>query len=283
MDNQVKCRKSPGRRVLELLLKLLAGSYLGICLGLAIYQRRLIYVPTRFSVEEADARARAAGLERWRDAAGQAIGFKRRSPHQPAAGQVLLFHGNGGSAVGVAHYAGDIQSAAALDVYILEYPGYGDRDGSPTEQHLDQAAGQALPLLATNLPVYLVGESLGTGVASWLAGAQPDRIAGVALLSPFDRLASAAGYRYPFVPARLLLLDRFPSVDNLTQYHGPLAVMLDGADNIVPDWSGQRLYDRYAGPKQLWEFPQNGHVSLGEPPSRFWRDVVKFWQTGGKT
>jgi len=73
-----------------------------------------------------DTYAKSVQLERWKDSAGQAIGLKRLSPKQPADGQALLVYGNASCAMGCARYADAIQAAAALDVYILEYPGYAD-------------------------------------------------------------------------------------------------------------------------------------------------------------
>ena len=74
-------------------------------------------------------------------------------------------------------------------------------------------------------------------------------------------------------------MDRFPSGDDLRRYHGPLGVMLDGRDQIVPEKFGLRLYNDYAGPKRLWEFPRSGHIEIAEPPEKFWKEVVGFWQT----
>ena len=277
MDNQAK--SSFARRALKVLLVLAATAYLAVCLIVTIEQRHLIYMPPRSTAEQADARAKKVGLERWRDATGEAIGFKRLSSRQTTSGQVLIVYGNASSGTGCAHYVDEIQSVAAVDVFILNYPGYGDRAGSPTEKNLYHAAEQALQLMATNLPIYVFGESLGTGVAAYLAGTQPNRIAGLVLLSPYDKLANVAQYRYPILPARLLLVDRFPSADYLRNYHGPVAVMVDGHDNVVPEKFGRRLYEGYSGPKRLWEFPQGGHITIGEPPAKFWSEVLDFWQT----
>ena len=172
--------------------------------------------------------AQSAKLERWKDPSGQAIGMKRLSPQQPAAGQVLIVYGNGSCATACAHYADVIQGIAAFDVFILEYPGYADRPGSPSQKSLFRAADEAFQLLATNGPVYLVGESLGTGVAAYLAGTHPDKVAGVVLLAPYNRLADAAQYHYPILPVHLLLVDRFPSEDYLRNYHGPVGVLVAG-------------------------------------------------------
>ena len=164
-------------------------------------------------------------------------------------------------------------------MFILDYPGYEDRAGSPTEKNLYHAADQAMQSLSANLPTYVLGESLGTGVAAYLAGTQPSRIAGLVLLSPYDMLANVAQDRYPILPARYLLADRFPSAEYLRNYHGPIAVLVDGGDNVVPEKFGKRLYDGYTGPKRLWEFPLSGHIVIGESPAKFWSEVLDFWQT----
>lgn len=253
--------------------------YVLLCLGCASWQRHMIYFPRHLTAEQVNQSAAAAGLARWNNAAGEAIGMKRLSPHQPAAGRLLILYGNGGWTVGCAHYAEAIQSVAALDVFLLEYPGYADRAGSPSEKSFFRAADEAIRLLGTNQPVYLLGESLGSGVAAYAAGTYPDNVAGVILLSPYNRLTSVAQYRMPLLPVWLLLVDRFPSTDYLRQYHGPVGIMVDGRDTVVPEKFGLRLYDSYAGPKHLWRFPEGRHISILEPPAQFWSEVVNFWQT----
>jgi hypothetical protein len=191
----------------------------------------------------------------------------------------LITYGNASCAASSARYADAIQSAAAFDVFILEYPGYADRAGSPSQSSLFRAADEAFQMLATNGPVYLVGESLGTGVAAYLAGTHPDQVAGVLLISPYNRLTSVAQYHMPVLPVGLLLVDRFPSEDYLRSYYGPVGMVVDGLDQVVPEKFGRRLYDGYAGPKQLWEFPNGGHATIMEPPEKFWKEAVEFWQT----
>jgi pimeloyl-ACP methyl ester carboxylesterase len=260
---------------------LLAGAvlYAAVCILCAGFQRRLIYFPPRLAPAQVAAAAQAAGLERWTNAAGQAIGMMRPSPTQPAVGRVLIVYGNGSWTGGCAHYVDEIQSRAPFDVFILEYPGYADRTGSPSQETIFRAADEALQQLDTNAPVYLVGESIGSGVAAYLAGMHPDRIAGLILLSPYNRMTDVAQEHYPFLPVRLLLADRFPSEDYLCHYHGPVGIMVDGRDTVVPEKFGLRLYDGYAGPKQLWRFPAGYHIAIMESPSKFWGEVIGFWKT----
>jgi len=262
------------RRVLLICLTL----YVVFCIGCASCQRKLIYYPTVFTSTQVNYMAQSARLERWRNPAGEPVGMKRLSPRQPSDGQVLVVYGNGSSAVGCSHYADDIQKLSAVDVFILEYPGYEDRSGKPTQENLFHAADEAFQLLDTNKPVYLVGESLGSGVAAYLAGTHPGKIAGILLLSPYNRLVDVAQDHMPFLPVWLLLVDRFPSEDYLRHYHGPVGIVVDGRDQVVPEKFGLRLYDHYAGPKRLWRFPDGNHISIMEPPEKFWGEVLNFWQ-----
>ena len=192
--------------------------------------------------------------------------------------RVLLVYGNGSCATGCARYADVIQKAAALDVFILEYPGYADREGKPSQDSLFRAANEGLRLLWTNGPVYLVGESLGTGVVAYLAGTFPEKVAGVVLFAPYNRLADVAQYHVRILPVDWLLVERFPSEDYLRQYPGPVAVFVGGKDHVVPEKFGRRLYEGYAGPKRIWEFPKANHGTVTERTPGDWKEIVDFWR-----
>jgi pimeloyl-ACP methyl ester carboxylesterase len=253
--------------------------YLLACTGCASFQRRLIYFPPVFTPETVDQYARTERLERWTGPSGKAIGWKRLCPGPLAQGRLLIMHGNAGCAFQCGHYADAIQQVAALDVFIVEYPGYADRPGAPSERTLNEASDEAFRLLSTNGPIYLVGESLGTGVATYLAGKYPDKIAGLVLLAPYNRLADVGQAHMPFVAVRLLLRDRFPSEDYLRNYHGPVAMLVSGRDQVIPAKFGRRLYDRYVGPKRLWEFPEGDHGTVMVQPPEVWKQIIEFWQS----
>lgn len=254
-----------------------------LLLGVVVFcaQRLMLYHPTTSTRERVDDAARRANLQRWVSSTGQFIGLKRISPIQPAQGVVLITYGNGSSAVGCNRYATEIQKAAALDVFILEYPGYQDRAGTPTETSLFEAADEAFRSLPANAPIYLVGESLGSSVASHLAGTYPNRIAGMALISPFNNLADVAQCHILIYPAKWMLRDRFASEEYLRNYHGKVGFAVDGRDFTAPERFGRRLYDSYSGPKKIWEFPQGGHIHI-EKPEIFWKQVIEFWGVKGR-
>jgi pimeloyl-ACP methyl ester carboxylesterase len=250
--------------------------YFFFCMCMGFAQRAFIYYPEVYDTATVERMAQSHQLVRWTNAAGTNIGFKRMSPTQPSQGSVMMMYGNGSTATDSGYYADNIQNVAALDMYILEYPGYEDRPGKTTEKNIFAAAGEGFEMLPTNKPVYLVGESLGTGVASYLAGTFPNRVTGMILISPFNNLPSVARYHFPILPAGALLLDRYPSEDYLRNYHGKVGVTVDGRDIVVPQKFGLRLYNAYDGPKKLWEFPEGGHCEIRQPPEVFWKDAIDF-------
>ena len=267
------------KRLLRLLLLVCLAIYLVTLIVIATAQRSMIYHPPVFTSQQVDQLAKSANFERWTNSSGEFIGMKRLSPRQPAAGRILILYGNASSTITCAHYVDDIQGVAALDAYIVEYPGYADRSGKPSQHSLFQAADEAFQLLDTNTPIYFLGESLGTGVAAYLAGTHPDKVAGMILLAPYNRLTDVAQQHMPIFPVHLLLIDRFPSEDYLRNYHGPVGVVVDGQDQVVPEKFGLLLYKNYTGPKKLWEFTLGEHTDILEPPAKFWKEVTGFWQT----
>ena len=252
--------------------------YAGLALLVTLFQRRLIYHPTVMGAEAAETRAREEGLERWSDAAGKPIGWRRLAKGGTPVGSVLITHGNGGCAVHRGHYAEALQAVMAVDVFLLEYPGYGDRPGSPGERGIFAAAEAAFGLLPANTRVFLLGESLGSGAAAHLAGRFPERVAGMLLIAPFDRLGSVAQRQMPIFPTRWMLRDRFDNAAALKRYDGRLAVWLAPEDEVVAAKFGRRLFEGYTGPKRVWEMPATGHNELPFQPKEVWEEVAEFWE-----
>lgn len=198
-----------------------AAAYMVLLTGCALFQRKLLYLPTHLPGNN--------GLAEWRHE-GELIGYVRQGE---STGTVWLFlHGNAGQAAGRGYV---LPSFSATDsVYILEYPGYGTRAGSPSQESFNAAARQAYELLrALGRPVCVAAESLGCGPAAFLATnpRPPDKIV---LIFPFDTLAAVAAVHYPFLPARMLLRDNWDNVAVLSGYQGPLELFAAEADTVIP-------------------------------------------------
>jgi len=256
-------------------------AYVGPVVLFAVLQRRMIYFPTRAAESALLAEAVRVGAEPWRAESGALIGWIVRARSQPARCRVLVFHGNAGLALHRTYYADGFGPGMDADVHLLEYPGYGARAGSPGEAALLDAGEKALRQLTREAPspVILVGESIGSGVAAGVAARVPELVAGIILITPMTSLADVAAHHYPFLPVRLFLADRYPVVEWLERFRGPLAVTLAEEDEVIPKQIGQRVYDRYAGPKRLWLKPGTHNTMLAGVDAAWWREVGEFVRT----
>lgn len=261
----------------RVLLTLVIG-YFGLSLVVMLLQRRMIYYPTKLTAAHEAQIAAQNHFVPWRNPAGQLIGWELPA-NGTAVGTVLILHGNAGCAADRDYLANPIHAAKAVNVFVLEYPGYGSRAGSPSENSFLTAAEEAFTALTNQGPVYLVGESLGTGVAAYLAKTYKQQVAGVALLMPYNRLAAVAQAKMPYLPAGLLLWDRFDPEDWLKSYHGPIKFVLAGKDEVIPKRFGRRLFDSYSGPKSLQVMAGAHHNEAPEELSAaWWADVFSFWR-----
>jgi len=165
-----------------------------------------------------------------------------------------------------------------VDVFVLEYPGYGARDGSTTKSSMDAAAEEAFHLLPAGKPKFLVSESIGTGVACDLVKNYPQEIDGLALFVPYHKLASVAQGKMWFLPAYYLLLDRFDPEECLKNYRGPVKFVVAENDEILGPATGKKLADSYRGPKELQVIPGAHHNDVSAQAPEWWREVFSFWK-----
>ena len=251
----------------------LAG-YASICLLLFLRQRQMLYHPERADESHMLADAHASGLTRWLDAKGMPIGWMTAagSPTPP----ILILPGNAGNALDRTWLIAHLRRAGiAPQFFILDYPGYGSRPGSPSQTSLTDAAVAALDALPA--PAVLLGESLGSGVASQAAVKRPDRVRGLILITPFDSMARTAGHHYPWLPVGWLLLDRFDSASALKNFSKPIAVIVAEQDETIPVARGRHLAESLSGPKQLWTIRDAGHNDMSEKMTvQEWRDAWHF-------
>src|SRR5687767_5506680 len=92
------------------------------------------------------------GFQPWRNKAGEIIGWKLPASGSPT-GCVLVVHGNAGCALNRSYIASPIHEAVSRDVYVLEYPGYGARVGSPSMKSFLAAGEEAFALLPSESPI----------------------------------------------------------------------------------------------------------------------------------
>jgi hypothetical protein len=238
----------------------------------ALMQEQMLYHPARVSVEQAS----AGGLQPWPSAQD----FRGLLAREPAAlrGTAIVFHGNAGHA-GQRGYLAAALREAGLRTILAEYPGYGPRDGKLGEASLVADARQGIEFAHRQFgpPLLVVGESLGAGVAAAAAAAQREQVAGLMLITPWDRLQHVASYHYPWLPVRWLLRDRYDSVDHLAGFGRPVVVAVAQQDDIVPAPFGEALYQALPEPRLLLSLRGAGH---NDWPARvdaaWWQRAVDF-------
>lgn len=237
-----------------------AAVYVGFVALLYFTQRSLIYLPDRQAIGEFTRFERVT--------VRSADGFELVSlfaPPQGARPVVVLFHGNAGH-IGNRTDKADGLTSRGYGVMLVGYRGYGGNPGSPTEDGLYADARAALDWLAgrgfADGRVVFYGESLGSGVAVQMA--QERKAAALVLEAPFTSLGDGAATHYPYVPARLLVKDKFENIAKIGQINVPLLIVHGERDEILPVTMGRALLDKAAGPKRGVFLPDAGHNDLME-------------------
>ncbi|GAA4580012.1 alpha/beta hydrolase [Micromonospora coerulea] len=247
----------PALAVLVVLALLLAIGWL--------MQRRLIYFPDRSAVPRA-----AAVLPQAHDVTLETSDRLRlgawlvppSAPVGPGGGYtVLVANGNAGNR----SYRVPLAAALAAEgfaVLLFDYRGYGGNPGSPSEAGLARdvrAAYRHLTEFARVPPdrVVLYGESLGSAVVTELATEHPP--AALVLRSPFVDLPSLARVHYPFVPAGLLLRDRYSTAAHIGRVAVPTAVVFGTGDTTVPPEQSRTVAAKAAGPVTVTAIPGADH------------------------
>jgi fermentation-respiration switch protein FrsA (DUF1100 family) len=170
-------------------------------------------------------------------------------------GTVLFLHGNAGN---ISHRLDSIAifNELGLDVFIIDYRGYGQSDGRPSEkgtyrdaeaawQHLVAGRGQA------PAGIVIFGRSIGGGVAAWLAARH--QAAALIVESSFTSAVDMASQLYPFMPVRLISRLEYPVVDYVAGVECPVLIVHSRDDEIIPFAMGQALYEAAPDPKAFLE------------------------------
>jgi abhydrolase domain-containing protein 17 len=170
-------------------------------------------------------------------------------PNPSAKLTLLVSHGNAED-LGDLHGWLEQLRHAGFSIFAYDYQGYGTSGGRPSEKHVydDELAAydyltKQLHTPASQIVVY--GKSVGTGPAVYLAARKP--LAGLILRSPILS-AFRVVTRVPLLP-----FDKFPNYKEIGKVHCPVLIIHGTADQLVPVWHGQKLYDLANQPKySLW-------------------------------
>lgn len=245
-------------RTLLVFLAFAAVLYVGLALMLYLLQERMVFLP-HLPGRALDATPQAIGLDYEDFFIDTADGERLHGWWVPAAdarGALLFFHGNAGN---ISHRLDSIAifNRLGLDVLIVDYRGYGQSTGNPSEAGTYRDARAAWDwLLARSVAperIVVFGRSLGGAVGAWLAAQADVRPAGLIVESCFTSGADMARRLYPWLPARWITRLKYPVRDYVAAAESPLMVIHSRDDEIIPFDMGRALYDAAPAPRAFFE------------------------------
>jgi pimeloyl-ACP methyl ester carboxylesterase len=242
------------------LLLLLAG---GVYLVMRNFEQQFVYAPSSF-IRKTPRQAKLSfdNIALTTDDGVNIQGWfvPAHGPDDPDATNsppptLLFFHGGVGN---LSDYLEKIHLLhdMGLDVFSVDYHGYGKSGGTPSESGLTSDATAAYFYLTQKRHVkpdqiYLYGEDLGASVAIDLATKVPAAglIAEGATASVIEKIEEA----WPLIPWQYLLRNKFDSLTKIRDVHMPLLIIHSADDEIVPLNDSRRLCALAHEPKELVE------------------------------
>jgi hypothetical protein len=156
-------------------------------------------------------------------------------PSTETAPVLVFFHGNRGTLERVAAKTATWRQQG-MGIFAATYRGYEGNPGLPSEEGLYEDGRAVLDWLAgtgiSENRIILYGESLGSGIATQLANER--RFRAVILEAPFSSITDIAAARYPWVPCRWLLRDRFDNLSRIGNIAAPMLILHGSKDSTVP-------------------------------------------------
>jgi len=254
---------------------LVAAGAAGVALSLYIAvlallwwgQERLLFLPTVLPADHHFGHG-ADVHEAWVEVPGARLNALHLRLPRPD-GVVFFLHGNAGS-LQTWFTGGDFYRRTNMDLFIVDYRGYGKSSGRIESQAQLEAdvraawrqieAHYAGRIGQPGFKRVVYGRSLGTGLASSLSvELQPEL---TVLVSPYESMLAVAQEHYPWVPARLL---RYPlhSAEALARVKTPILLAHGGRDTLIPPRHSQAL-KAVAPQAELLVVPEAGHGDIHE-------------------
>jgi pimeloyl-ACP methyl ester carboxylesterase len=237
--------------------------YALLCLALYVFQARLIYFPMKALA----ASPAAIGLG-YQDVNLEAPDGSNLHgwfvPGRDGARTLLFLHGNAGN---ISHRLDSLRlfSSLGLNIFIIDYRGFGRSGGSPGEQETYEDARVAWRHLTGTRgidpsQVVVFGRSLGGGVATWLASEETP--GGLILESSFGSVPELAAKFYPLFPVRWLARVRYDNRARLPKVRCPVLIAHSRDDEIVPFTQGRALFELAPEPKYFLEMRGSHNVGF---------------------
>ncbi|HEY1171494.1 MAG TPA: alpha/beta hydrolase [Verrucomicrobiae bacterium] len=197
---------------------------------------------------------------------------------------VLFAHGNGGN---ISHRVDIYRVWHGLGVNFLsfDYRGYGLSEGKPSEKgtYQDAKAGYDWLLSKGFQPenIIIFGESLGGGIASWLAAEH--KVGALVLQSTYTSVPDLGTEIFPYLPVRLLATIHYNTLERLPKIKVPLLILHSRSDSLIRFHHAEKNYKAANEPKLLHEVLGDHNETLFAGAEQYKDGVEKFLQTLDKS
>ncbi len=147
-------------------------------------------------------------------------------------------------------------------VYMVSYRGYGDSAGEPSERNIYSDALALYDRVHNqHALVSIIGRSLGSSVATYLASKRPTHR--LALVTPFASLEGLASQQFAVFPVKLLLQDKYHSAARVPKISARTLILYAEDDAIIPYSSTQALISAFpASQLESKKIAGAGHNSI---------------------
>ena len=238
--------------------------YIGFGALLYFAQRSMLYLPVAENPAE-DVKIERLPIEE---------GSLKLWVLEPEQDHAVIYFG--GNAEDVYWNAADFRaSLPAHAAYLVNYRGYGGSTGSPSEEALFADALRIFDeLRERHTKISVIGRSLGSGIAVYLASQRPvDRLV---LVTAHDSALAIAKRLYPVYPVGLMLKDRYESVRYAADVSAPTLVVIAENDTMIPREHADNLAQAFAdGQVEQLVIDNAGHNDISGH-ARYWKEIARF-------
>lgn len=196
----------------------------------------------------------------------------------PQAGRTVLLY-FGGNAEPVVANAYDMLRLGSVTAYLIDYRGYGESEGSPSETDLRKDALAHFDWIRDRHPanpIVVVGRSLGTAMALHVAARR--EIDGLVLISPFTSLRDVARFHLPWLPVGPFMRHPFDTVPDARRIRIDPLVIAAEHDSVIPRYLTEALVRELPSRPEAHFVPRTDHNDLMATQSPW--DLVRDYLEG---